>query len=486
MDDNKFQFDSEEDDNIKSTESTQPTELNEQNNQSEQNKSNDYEYTLYTGEIPENTEEYNTYDSKKDLQVQNKESYDIYEDLEDDEYEKNQKKPSFYKTSLIIIGIMFFVIASSYIYRTNTGFIGEYKKNFSNNISYINQRFHILEYFSNLWNYDDSSQKKDQPKNIEKETYIMPFENASSSQYAVTPDGIVAVKSNYLMVCNSKGEVSWDTATSVINPILKAEGDYIMIAENGGKKICLYRDKKPLYAIQIENDIQNASLSPDGDVVVITKRQYYKGTIEVYNTQGNQIFSWNSGTDYVINADISESSRRVAAILLNTDSNINSNLVLFDITKTESYATQTFPNTVLFKCDFVNETLNLAADNRISGMSIRAKVLWDVIYENENFLKYVCDDEGNKLVLLESKNIPQLKVYSKSGSNTQTITTDDIPDYIDIKDNIILYNNNRSVLFGKPNKAQKYTASMDIKGLKIIDKNTFLVIYNNSLEFIKK
>ena len=40
------------------------------------------------------------------------------------------------------------------------------------------------------------------------------------------------------------------------------------------------------------------------------------------------------------------------------------------------------------------------------------------------------------------------------------------------------------IIFGKPGREQKYVGAMDVKGLKIIDSNTYLIVYSNSIEFV--
>lgn len=413
---------------------------------------------------------------------------DIYEGLEDDE-EYVDDDSSMFKIGICVLSIILVIICGTIVYHTDTGFIGEYKKNFMANIRAIDKTLHISDTLNIIKSGkgDEQAVATANPldQTVQRETYMVPFENAAASKFAAVKEGIAIAKANYLAVYDTKGKLIWETTTSVVEPILKSEGGYIMLAEEKGKKICLYSDRKMIYAIDTENDILGANLSSNGDVVTVTKKEYYKGAIEVYNKEGSRIFSWSSGTDYVIAADISGSSRRVAASLLNTDSTVNSSVVLFDMNKTEGYASLVYPDTAVYNIEFVNETVNAAADNRIAGISVRGKVLWDKLFQDEKLIKYACDNRGNKLVLLEQDNIPRLEIYAKSGDKKQEINTEEIPDFIDILDNTILYNNNRVVVFGRPARLEKYAASMDIKDLKILDKSTCLIIYNNSIEFLK-
>ena len=414
---------------------------------------------------------------------------DIFEDLEEEPDEYEEDESSMFKVGITILVIILLCVAGTIVYQTDDGWIGEYKKNFSANMRAIDQKLHISETIDVIRGEEpETAGAAATPKpldlGIQKETKMLPFENAAASQYSVTPQGIAVAKANYLVIYDKKGQIVWETTTSVVEPILKAEGDYIMLAEVGGRKICMYSGKKMLYAIETESNIQTADVSSNGDVAAVTKKEYYKGALEVFNREGNRIFSWSSGTDYIVSADISGTSRRVAAALINTDARVYSKLMLFDINEPESYYSQDFEGTALYNLEFVNETVNVAADNRISGISGRGKVLWDTVYNDAKFMRYACDAKGNKLVQLDENNIPQLVIYSRGGDEKEKLNAEEAPDFIDIQDSTILYNNSRITVFGRPGRLEKYAASMDIRGLKIIDKNNYLIVYNNSIEFV--
>lgn len=66
------------------------------------------------------------------------------------------------------------------------------------------------------------------------------------------------------------------------------------------------------------------------------------------------------------------------------------------------------------------------------------------------------------------------------------ISVTEMPDFIDVTKNRIVYNSSRMINFGKHNETGLYPATMDIRDLIIINKKTFLVVYSNSIEFIKE
>ena len=411
-------------------------------------------------------------------------------------------------TAAVIFGVM---CVFSMI---DTGFIGEYKRNFTVNITGILSNMGIdikpkapkasTEPLNDLSGIAEDSVSEDSkteqtkvkatpvPKEKNYRTdvdfsNIVPFDEASESEFAVYKKGIVCAKSNYMCYINAQGETEWEMNTSVIDPILCAEGDYILIAQKNGTKICMYEGKKLLYDINTDGVILSCSISTNGDTVAVLSRQSYRGAFSVYNKSGEEIYSWSSGSHPVICADISNGSRRVAASLLNMDSKVKSTVMMFNINKEDSYASADFDDTILFEIQFVDETVNAFGDNAMIGMDTNGKVLFDKRFDDVEVTNYAIDDAGTKIIVFSSDNIPMMNIYNGAGALKYTVTTQTQSDYADIDSYNLIYNDNRDIFLGKPNssRASKYTASMDIKDIVLLDSRTFVIVYFNSLEFVR-
>ena len=158
--------------------------------------------------------------------------------------------------------------------------------------------------------------------------------------------------------------------------------------------------------------------------------------------------------------------------------------MIFDINKAEPYQTIEFTESIIFDTEFVGETLNVVGDNRITGLSRNGDSEWNQIYTDDILNLTECDMDGNRVVVSENNNIPKLKTYSDRGKNKKEVDLEKIPDCVDILDDIVVFNSGRVVIFGNPSKLEKYITSMDIQNLKVTDKKSFVVVYNNSLEFV--
>ena len=254
---------------------------------------------------------------------------------------------------LKIAGIVFLAGILIYLLSFNSYF-KNYKTNFIMNIHAIDARLGISETWKEFFGSreEDILKKKEESRAMgttyDNESYLVPFENASNASYVAADGGVIAAKSNYLAFINHYGKEEWKLATSVVNPILTVDGKYIALAENGGTKVCLYQGSKLVFAADAQNTVLNANVSSRGDVIVVTKKEFFKGAVEVFNKNGERVFSWGSGTDTVVCADISPSGRKIAVGFVNAKDNIKGSVQFFNIDEKESYKTVEIPSSVVF------------------------------------------------------------------------------------------------------------------------------------------
>lgn len=411
--------------------------------------------------------------------------YDLSKLEEDDKTEVRADKLSKRQIRIAVLVTCALAVIVALFVTVDTGFIGNYKRNFSKNASIIMSWVGIDFNGSNTNknNTNDTVNYRAAAKNA----VTIPMETAGKSVFADYNTGLVCAYTNYLSYISSDGTVVWENTTTIVEPILRTAGNYILIAEKGGKKICLYNDSKLFFETDTEDNILTCSVSSNGDVTVVTDKASYKGAVAVFNREGNMIFSWASGSDNIVSADISSESRRVAVALLNTDNKVKSAIQLFDMNETQSYAQAVFEDTILFDIDFVGDNVSAFGDNCIAGLSADGELIYDKRFDSAEFVHYGTDRAGNKILLFDDTNIPLINVYNSRADLKYQLTSDELPDFVDINGKYIVFNNGRNVIYGRAGKKQldKYTASMDIKDLIIIDKSTFVIVYSNNIEVVR-
>ncbi len=422
-------------------------------------------------------------EEKPEIELSIKPVYNLSELEEEDkeEYKVGRK----YIVAAAVITTLIAAIVVVFI-TVDSGIIGRYKQNAVTNVTSLFARFGI----------DISRDETDgsglktagKYKTSSQNAVTVPMETAGKSKFAAYRGSLACAYTNYLSLIGSDGKIVWENTTTIVDPILRTAGNYILIAENVGKKLCLYNDSRLVYEADTEDNILTCNLSSNGDVVIVTEKPAYKGAVVVFNREGNQVFAWSSGSDNVINADISAESRLLAVALLNTDDTVKSTVQLFNMNETESYAQAIFEDTILFDIKFTGDSVETFGDNAISSLTADGELIYDKRFDSAEFVHYGIDEAGNKILLFDDTNIPLINVYAPNGSLKYQLTSDELPEYVDIFGKYIVYNSGRDVIYGKSGKRQlsKYVASMDIKDLLMLGEDSFAIVYSNNIEIVGK
>ena len=76
----------------------------------------------------------------------------------------------------------------------------------------------------------DPTQKPDEQYNTEiKSNEIVSFEGANETEFVPYKNGVVCAKMNHMSYIDGTGTVVWEIDTAIVDPILKVDGNYILI-----------------------------------------------------------------------------------------------------------------------------------------------------------------------------------------------------------------------------------------------------------------
>ncbi len=408
------------------------------------------------------------------------------------------------------------VLVGAYkFYMTDTGIIGTYKRNFSYNMSLILRTFGIelnsrktdvdeieeFEEFIGASNpvsdfftatglsvtayasgddtrprYDDNYTKK----------AALPFPGAGGAKFCEYDKGVVCAKANYICYITKNGQIKWEYVTPISQPILSVAGDYVAVAGEDSTHFVLYKKGKEVFTAEAEDNIKACNVSPKGDVALVTDKTAYKGAVCVYNSKGEEVFSWISGVNYITSATVTK-NRCVSVSLVSTEDDITSYIMVFDIYSTDPVGGSEFSNTLIYDTSgYKNTTLGFG-DNSISGVDSNGETKYNILFDTMAITHTAEDPNGFRAVSYTDEHLPYINVYNAKGKLRNSIPTEVSPKFIDLYKSTVLYNNGRDIICGRANDGRKtkYSAPMTIKQLVMLTKDTYLVAYENSLEFIK-
>lgn len=425
-----------------------------------------------------------------------------------------KKKGGIFILILAVLLILFAFFTSGW----GTSYIENYGYNFRVNMNTIVTKLHIpvtagfrefldeadnyqpqteydrlkMEYEKEEKSKEDETSKQTELDNEEYNTKTIKhtgkniaLSNASSARYASYSGGILCAGETQLNFYNANAVKKWSANVQISSPVLKTAGKYILLFEKNGEKFTLYKKSKEIYTNTVDGTIKTASVSSKGDVTLVLNRDSYKGSVAVYNKKGEEVYLWNSGTYSIIDSDIS-ASRRLAVALLDSTGSISSKVYFFDIDKTEVDATTDINNALVFDIVFDGDILNAYADNKTMGINSNGKVKWTYDTENKTITKYAMSTGGTKVIAFDNENSSEITLVSASGAEKGVIKSEVLPDFVDIADNRLLYNDGRTVIITNlsGDVQAKYTCSRDVKKAYIIDTNNIFIVYGSSIEFL--
>lgn len=155
------------------------------------------------------------------------------------------------------------------------------------------------------------------------------------TQYIYAYDRYISVLCNgKLSVYNSYANKEADIDIGISNPIYDRTNGYMVIAENGGQKVCLIADSKVLWENKVEGSISKINVSRSGYVSVITNGKGYKSIIITFDRNGNKLFSTFLSSTTAIDTDISINGNYLAIAEISTSGTlIESSIKIIDMEK---------------------------------------------------------------------------------------------------------------------------------------------------------
>lgn len=134
---------------------------------------------------------------------------------------------------------------------------------------------------------------------------------------------------------SNAGKKSWQIPFTASDPILSANGGYILAAERGGSRVLLISGGKVRKELETEGAIITATVNRKGAFAVVMKERVFKALVKVYDKKGKELFGWHSAEQNVLSVALSEDSKRIAISAVNMkDLSKLSTILQFDLRDT--------------------------------------------------------------------------------------------------------------------------------------------------------
>lgn len=233
-------------------------------------------------------------------------------------------------------------------------------------------------------------------QNSTKDSEAYTYENGANQQFALMGDCLAVSSSTGLQVLDNDGSSVFRQVFSMKNPAVDSGDKHSVFYDIGGTALRLYSNGQ-VKTLDVQNGIISVSMNASGYFALAAEESGYKGSVVVYNRDGEAIYKWYSGTGYVLDAAISPDSKSLA--VLTADSS-GSQVHLFRLESEEETATVYIPNELVFKLSYTaNNRFCVLSESSLRFFSGIGEDLSSMNFAGAYLIDYMLSDELCAVVL---------------------------------------------------------------------------------------
>lgn len=272
-----------------------------------------------------------------------------------------------------------------------------------------------------------------QPSDATYTAHVLSTDTANTEDgdvvYAPYKSGIVMASRGEVRCYNTSGKTEWELEVGVLNPFIKINGSYILLAGKNTKDFLLIKDGKILVQANSTYNILNAGVAKNGAFFLVEDEPYYKGLLTVRDSKNKDMFVWHSGSSYIIDATFNDRASQIALTTLTaapqtentqqTESSYMSSLLLFKLHENTPYKTYDFDRQIAANVFLASGRYIVVTDSGVQAYSTGSgERVWS--YDITPHTLQRTDFEANKLALLTlAENGTQtLHILASDGSLT--------------------------------------------------------------------
>ncbi len=241
--------------------------------------------------------------------------------------------------------------------------------------------------------------------------------------------GISVLTGKSLHFLNKRGEEKFQVSYTLAEPALSAKGKYGVIFDRRSYSYIFFDSTgyERQGKTQDSAYIYLAEVSKKGDLVIVTKSSSSACNLYLYDKNGNEIFAWACGDEYIVDVDIDPSSKEILCGAIGAyNGEICTKAYLLDPDKEEPIVAEYS----LLSASCVNVQLHsgraiITCGDRIAAYNTNKADDNGLIAEfSSPSLRFAKDDEGNTAIITDAASKENgeycLTMYDSKGAVVYT------------------------------------------------------------------
>lgn len=248
-----------------------------------------------------------------------------------------------------------------------------------------------------------------------------PVDISGANVHAIarTQNYFVTLGDSYLTYYSSKGSEINRYPCTYSSALLRTAGKYVLLAEQGGRRVQLTTRSMTLAEITTDQKILSAALCDNGRFAVLTQGgQGYAVQVTVYDRQGKTLYSRSRSRQATAMA-LSEDGSRLALLSIEaTNGALNTVVEAFDLSSpaVEAQYTYTAADTLLYRLQYVGDRLAAVGENGLLLMRAAADAPVSYPIGSRRLLGFCAG--GSRVALV-------LRDYGDTGGGSVVVLDDD-------------------------------------------------------------
>lgn len=257
--------------------------------------------------------------------------------------------------------------------------------------------------FIRRW-YSYRSLQKNESGQVESYRYI----GGVGGSFIQLGDDLLVSSESGVRLYSPSGTAYVDQPSALSHPFVATGGDAALVYDAGGSDLFVYRDREQVFSYSAgdSSSILYASLSAQGQLVLVTQASGLKGEVTVYDSSFEPLYGLKISSRFVTGAQLSPDGRTLALATSGQTGGVYDSQIGFygfprGAEETEPDAVCSLGNNTILSLNWASDPLRVLGENALAFVSPDGKLAGTYSYDRRVLKGFSL--EGNACTLLLGK-----------------------------------------------------------------------------------